>query len=266
MTYQEIPLLVDPIVFSIGFFSLRWYSLAYLVSFLLIYLLLRRWAKSVKLSKKDIDDLFFWAIVGLMIGARLGYVLFYNLDYFAANPLEIIWPFSNGKLVGFQGLSFHGGLVGIILAAWIFCKKKKISFLQTANLVVPAVPIGLFFGRLGNFANGELYGRVTDSHFGMRFSSDPMNLRHPSQLYEALGEGLFLFIILLIARKNEKLKNHLLELFFILYGIIRFCLEFFRQPDAHLGFIFSNLSMGQVLCLAMVVVGVVLYFLRSRKT
>jgi phosphatidylglycerol:prolipoprotein diacylglycerol transferase len=220
-----------------------------------------------------LEEFILYSFWGVIIGGRLGYVLFYNLADYWNNPMAIISPIdAAGKFIGIYGMSYHGGLVGVILATWLFVRKNKIKFWIWADFVVPAIPAGFFFGRIGNFLNGELYGRITDSGWGMYFSADPFFLRHPSQLYEAFFEGLILFIILWTLRNGIRHKGKMFHvsgfmLYIFLYGSFRFFLEFFRAPDPQLGFIFpwgqSGLTMGQILSFLMLAVS--LFFLVYRR-
>ena len=246
---------IDPEIFRIGFFALRWYSLAYLVGILLAWWLLRQMSVFSKstFTVLKIDDFLGYAIAGIIFGGRLGYVLFYNLGFFIENPLDIfaLWK---------GGMSFHGGLLGMIIATIIFCKKKKIDLFMVSDMLCTVAPLGLFLGRLANFANAELYGRVTHSvPWAIIFPTGGIEPRHPSQLYEALWEGLLMFIILnFIWWKKEKYRmrhGFIAGLFFCLYGLGRAVLELFREPDEHLGFIASNLTMGQLLCIPMIIFG-----------
>lgn len=213
--WQHIPEHINPAFLEIGSFQLRYYGLMYLVAFSVVYLLVTHRIQDEKFeySKETIQDYLVWAIAALLIGARLGYVLFYDLEYYAAHPLSIVFPFdiSNGfRFVGISGLSYHGGLVGIILVSILFFRRHEINFWRFADLFCPAIPLGYTFGRIGNFLNGELYGRVTDVWWGMYFPLDQLHaLRHPSQLYEAFFEGIFLFVILWNVRKKEYLKGFL---------------------------------------------------------
>lgn len=263
--WNNLPSFIDPIAFSIGFFSVRWYSLMILLAFLVIYVLLRWRMKHdsferLSLTRNMLETLFLYIAIGLFVGARLGYVLFYDLSNILENPLSIISPFNSESFVGFFGLSFHGGLLGVILGGMLFCKTHKTNMLDLADFLVPAIPLGYFFGRVGNFFNGELFGRTTDSTIGMVFSKDQtFLLRHPSQLYEAVGEGLLLFLLLWPLRNNKKLQGLFLPLYLVLYGIVRFVLEFFRMPDPQLGFVLFGLTMGQVLSIVMMSVGTGLF-------
>jgi phosphatidylglycerol:prolipoprotein diacylglycerol transferase len=259
--YQHIPELINPIAFSIGFFSMKWYSIMYLVGFAGVYfLLLYRIKKGENefILKNDLQDLMLYLITGLLAGARLGYVLLYDASYFFQHPLSIIFPVdqSSGEFSGIAGMSYHGGLIGIIIAGAIFARKHKFNFWRLADFVVPAIPAGYFFGRLGNFLNGELYGRATGVSWGMYFPNDILGLsRHPSQLYEAFFEGLVLFAILWLLRNRASVvSGRLLSLYIIGYSVFRFCIEFFREPDSQVGIIFGYLTIGQILSLTLVII------------
>jgi len=264
--WQHLPEKMNPVIFEIGGFKLQYYGLMYIVGFAITYMLvvyrIKR-EKEFSVSAEEIQNLMMYMIIGLIVGARLGYVLFYNLSYYLGNPLEIFLPFSfsNGiTITGISGMSFHGGLIGILVSAWIYTRKAGLIFWDMADLFAPAIPLGYSFGRLGNFINGELYGRITSAPIGMHFPLAPeSNLRHPSQLYEAFFEGIFLFIVLWSLRKVQKPRGTMLAFYLIGYGIVRFFIEYFRQPDAHIGFILMSFSMGQLLCGVMVAGGIVLY-------
>jgi phosphatidylglycerol:prolipoprotein diacylglycerol transferase len=244
----------------------------YLVAFALTYFLVLYRIKKEQgfpYNADTVADILLWCIVGLLIGARLGYVIIYNWHYYAAHPWEIILPVqisSDGvKLVGLSGMSYHGGALGVLVAGIIYCLRHGISFWNMADLLCPAIPLGYTFGRLGNFLNGELFGRPTQMPWGMYFPLDPSGmLRHPSQLYEAFFEGLVLFFFLWFLRKKRPFEGWLLALYLIGYGSVRFVIEFFRQPDPQIGFIAGFLTMGQVLCLLMVLLGIAVYNWRAR--
>ncbi|KKP67767.1 MAG: Prolipoprotein diacylglyceryl transferase [Candidatus Moranbacteria bacterium GW2011_GWE1_35_17] len=252
--YQNLPEKINPVIFSVDFFSVYWYSLMYLIGFITVAGLLywRIYKKEANFSWDDIFEFLLNSFLAIVIGGRIGYVVFYNLNYFLVNPLEIIWPFNpSGEFTGIYGMSYHGAAVGFILATYFFCKKRKISFLKLTDFILPAIPAGYFFGRIGNFLNGELYGRITTSKWGMDFGDGL--IRHPSQLYEAFLEGIFLFIILwLVRNKLSKHRGMISGLYLLGYGIFRSSIEFFREPDAQLGFIFNYLTMGQILSLIMI--------------
>lgn len=249
---------IDPVIFQIGFFSLRWYSLAYIVGIIGAWFLARRMSEKKKsvFTVLKIDDFLVWATVGIILGGRLGYVFFYNASYYLEFPLKIfaLWQ---------GGMSFHGGLLGVIVAACLFAKKRKIPLLEMSDILVCVAPFGLFLGRLANFSNGELFGRVTHSvPWAIIFPDGGPEPRHPSQLYEAALEGVVLFLILngifWFSKRLQERTGFLTGLFFFLYGVFRFLLEYTREPDGHLGFIWKNLSMGQILSIPMVLFGIYL--------
>lgn len=251
---------IDSVILKIGPVSVRWYGMMYIIGFASSYLLIRYQMKKKGFNpgKAFVDALYSYLILGLLIGARLGYVIFYNISYYIQHPLEIfaIW---------YGGMSFHGGLIGSIIAGILLCKKFRLDFRQIADLVIVTAPIGLGLGRLGNFINGELYGRVTDVQWGMVFPTGGQLPRHPSQVYEFLLEGVALFVILWFL-KDRKLKPGFLSSFFlILYGSFRFFAEFFREPDSQLGFILGPFTMGQMLSVVMITLGVGLLFYKSKS-
>ena len=257
--WQHIPQHLDPVILDIGGFKLQYYGLMYVVAFAVTYMLVTyrlKHEERFELTSDQVQALITAMMLGVIVGGRLGYVLFYNLSYYLKHPLEIILPFdlSNGfKFTGITGMSFHGGLICVILFTWLYCRKNGLSMLEVADLFIPAIPLGYTFGRIGNFINGELYGRVTSAPIGMLFPLAPgSQLRHPSQLYEALFEGIFLFVVLWSLRQKLRIPGAMLALYLIGYGTVRFFIEYFRQPDAHLGFVLFSLSMGQLLCLLMI--------------
>jgi len=270
--WNNIPKHINPIIVEIGSFQLRYYGLMYIVAFIAVYLLVvyRINSEKYKYSKETIQNYIMWAIFGVIIGGRLGYVIFYNLEYFIAHPLEIISPFdfSDGfRFTGISGMSYHGGVIGVVLASVIFCKTNKINIWHFADLISPAIPLGYTFGRLGNFINGELYGRITTVPWGMYFPLDPSHqLRHPSQLYEAIFEGLILFIFLWKLRRLRVFDGFFFSMYLIGYGFVRFFIEFFRQPDPQLGLIVGPFTMGQVLCAAMILGGILIIIFRGLST
>ena len=244
----------DPIAIEIFSFELRWYSLAYIFGILLA------WGYCKKILIKDqkilslFDDFITYIIIGIILGGRVGYIVFYNLDYYIHNLSEMfkLW---NG------GMSFHGGLVGTIIMTVIFSKKHKINSYKLLDLISLTAPIGLFLGRLANFINAELYGRATDVFWSVKFISVDQISRHPSQIYEALLEGITLFIILnYIYKKNAYLKDGFISsLFLIFYSIFRFVVEFFREPDAQVGYFFYTLTMGQLISIMFFIAGIIIY-------
>ena len=238
---------------SLGFIDIRWYSLAYIFAFILGSVIIKRLnSGSYRLLSDDkIDKFFIWAIIGVILGGRIGYVLFYQTNLFFTKPTYIleIW---NG------GMSFHGGLIGIILSIYLFSLKYKVQFFYLSDLVSLVAPIGLFLGRISNFINTELYGRVTDFPLAIIYPLVDNNPRHPSQLYEAFFEGIILFLILLFYF-SKKPKKYIIGtiscLFLIFYSIFRFLIEYLREPDYHLGLIFYYFSMGQLLCIPFLLAG-----------
>ncbi|MCJ7747192.1 MAG: prolipoprotein diacylglyceryl transferase [Desulfobacterales bacterium] len=251
---------IDPILVDLGPIRLSWYGLMYVFGFFISYLLVRYQMrrKEFGISKQEVENLYFYLILGLMVGARLGYVLFYDLKMYLADPLEIfaIWH---------GGMSFHGGLIGVLLVGILFSWKNKKSFWRIADLIIVTVPIGLGLGRIGNFINGELYGRVAQIPWGMIFPKGGPLPRHPSQLYESALEGGVLFLILWLIKDKKIPSGGLLALFLSLYGTFRFFIEFFREPDVQVGFVFGPFTMGQILCAFMIVGGIILFVYLKRK-
>lgn len=267
--WNNIPKHINPNIFEIGSFQLRYYGLMYVVAFAVTYLLVMYRINDEKYnySKETVQNYFMWAILGVIIGGRLGYVVFYNFKYYIANPLEIISPFdfSDGfRFIGISGMSYHGGVIGVIFASVIFFRKNNINLWHFADLLSPAVPLGYTFGRLGNFMNGELYGRVTTVPWGMYFPLDASGqLRHPSQLYEAVFEGLILFMLLWELRKLKVFDGFFFSMYLIGYGLVRFFIEFVRLPDSQLGFVLGPFTMGQILCFCMMLGGVLIIIFRG---
>lgn len=265
-TWQQLPYHISPSIFTIGSFQLRYYSLMYLVGFAIVYSLTIYRIKNehYEYTAETLQDYLVWAMFAMIIGARLGEVSFYNFSYFVQHPLEIFLPFSfsNGvQFTGISGMSYHGGVIGIILFSIWFFRKRKIDFWRFADLIVPAIPLGYMFGRLGNFINGELWGRVTTVSWGMYFPLDPtQSLRHPSQLYEAFFEGIFLFLVLWLIKKKKYFNGCLVGLYIFGYGFVRFMIEFFREPD----FMVGPISIGQVLCALMMVAGIIVILWRRK--
>ena len=252
---------IDPEIVRLGPFAIRWYGVMYLIGFASSYLLVNYQIgrKALQIPKETVASLYSYLILGLLAGARLGYVLFYDLSAYVRNPLEIfaLWH---------GGMSFHGGLMGSIVAGILFCRKFRLDFWQMADLVIVTAPIGLGLGRLGNFINGELYGRITDVPWGMVFPSGGPLPRHPSQLYEFSLEGIALFTILWFLKDRKMPAGMLTSLFLMLYGIFRFLAEFFRQPDMQLGFVLGPFTMGQLLSAGMVLTGTgIFFFLRTSR-
>jgi phosphatidylglycerol:prolipoprotein diacylglycerol transferase len=242
----------DPIAVQLGPLAVRWYGLMYLVGFGIAFWLGRlsiRRAKDGRITVGVLDDLLFYIVLGVVIGGRLGYVLFYKPGFYVSNPLEI-------PAVWHGGMSFHGGFLGVLAAVWWVARKNKLRWLELTDFVAPLIPLGLAAGRLGNFINGELYGRVTTVPWGMVFQSGGPLPRHPSQLYQFALEGVLLFAILWIFSARPRPVGAVSALFLIGYGMLRFAVEFFREPDDFLGLLALNLSMGQWLSLPMIVLGI----------
>lgn len=257
----------DPIVFSVGPLSVRWYALAYIAGILGAWWLARRiaenqarWGGRSPIKALDVDDVIAWCALGIVLGGRIGYVLFYGLPYFAAHPLEIftLWH---------GGMSFHGGFLGTIAALLLYAYRHDIPLLSMLDLGAVVTPIGLFLGRLANFINGELWGRITDVPWGIVFPHGGPDPRHPSQLYEAGLEGILLFVIGLIAVRMGALKRPGLVggLFVTGYGLARVAGEQFREPDAQIGFLAGGLTMGTILSLPMIAAGLIAIVYASRK-
>jgi phosphatidylglycerol:prolipoprotein diacylglycerol transferase len=260
---------IDPVAIQIGPLAIKWYGISYVVGILLGWLYARKivttprlWANDKPvMTALDLDDFVFWAAIGIVVGGRLGYILFYDFPVIAANPLAAfeIW---NG------GMSFHGGMLGVIVAMAFFGWLRKRPFLQVTDLIAPCVPLGLASGRVGNFINGELWGRVADPSlpWAMIFPEAPdRQPRHPSQIYQFLGEGILLFLILWIFGKKERGRGQVSGLFLMGYGVLRFAAEFFREPDDFLGLLSLGMSMGQWLCVPMVVAGAIMFWWGSKQ-
>mgnify|MGYP000097034785 CR=1 FL=1 len=250
----------DPIAFQILSFEIRWYSLAYIAGIVIGWLL----CKNIFIKKSNIyekfDDYITYIIIGIIIGGRLGYVVFYNFNFYINNILDIfkIWE---------GGMSFHGGLIGIIIASIFFAKKNNQDFFSYTDSVSLVAPIGIFFGRLANFVNSELYGTYSDVPWSVTFIKVDNLSRHPSQLYEAILEGIILFLILMYFRKKNYLtKPGLISgLFLIFYSIFRFFIEFFRVPDEQLGYLIFKLSMGQIISLIFLSIGIIIFYLKNEN-
>ncbi len=264
--WQSLPSQMNPVIFSAGTFAIRWYGMMYVIAFGVVYLLCRYRIESEKLpfEKSFVGDGLTWSMVGVVLGGRLGYILFYGMGSFLADPLGTLLPFVSTpggcRFAGITGMSYHGGVIGVIISLLFFRKSQKRGFFETFDLFIPAIPLGYTFGRLGNFINGELFGRVTDSAFGMYFPLAPTwQLRHPSQLYEAFFEGIVLFLLLWLLRKKSAFPGFLSAAYLFGYGFFRFFIEYVREPDAQLGFVFLDFSMGQVLCFVMMIAGAAVY-------
>ena len=250
----------DPVAFQIMSFEIRWYSLAYITGIIIGWLL----CKKVLIQKSDInekfDDYITYLVIGIIIGGRLGYIIFYNFNYYINNFFDIfkVWE---------GGMSFHGGLIGIIVASILFSKKNNQDSFLYMDLVSLVAPIGIFFGRLANFINSELYGTPTDIPWAVTFIQVDNLSRHPSQLYEAILEGVILFIILMYFKNKDYLKKPGLisGLFLIFYSLFRFFIEFVRVPDEQLGYLIFELSMGQIISLIFFVIGIILFYFKNEN-
>ena len=240
---------IDPVLLSIGPFQIRYYGLFFVLAFVMAYFLLVHLAKRKELSvtKDDIADLILYIIIGAVLGARIFYVFVYNLPFYLSNPFEII-------AVWHGGLSFHGGIIGAVIAGIYFTKRKKIDFYELADIVVIPLALGLVLGRLGNFINGELYGRIADVPWAVKFP-DAEGFRHPSQIYASFKDWLIFFTLWVIKDKNLP-KGFMFWLFVVMYSTLRFIVGFFRAPDPQLGFILGPLTMGQILSIIMFFVGI----------
>ncbi len=254
LTYPEI----DPIIFALGPLKIRWYGLMYVIAFLLAWWLARKRAiKSWSIIKPaQVDDLLFYGMLGVIVGGRLGYALFYGWDQLTSDPLYL-FKITQG------GMSFHGGLAGVMIAMWLYARHLGVGVWGVLDFVAPIVPLGLGFGRIGNFINGELWGKATDVPWGFNVNGTVL---HPSMLYEAILEGFVLFVILWVFSSKERPYMSVSGLFLLLYGVFRFAVEFVRVPDSHLGYLAMDwLTMGQVLTLPMIILGSVLLVMAYKK-
>ena len=261
---------IGPVALDIYGFEIRWYALAYLAGIFLGWAYMfrlaaneRLWKGAPAITRAHVDDVLVWAALGIILGGRLGYVLFYNPAYFLEHPAQILALWQGG-------MSFHGGFAGVILALAAFARVKRVPLLSIGDLMAAATPFGLFLGRLANFVNGELYGRASDVAWAVVFPEGGPQPRHPSQLYEAILEGIVLFAILRLATHRFGALTRpgtVIGLFFIFYGLFRTIAELFRMPDAHIGFLTGGLTMGMILSLPMIPVGLafVWYARRARK-
>jgi phosphatidylglycerol:prolipoprotein diacylglycerol transferase len=249
---------LDPIIINFGFLEIRWYSLAYIFGIFLgfyyaKYVIKKFWDKE-NISAQVLDNFLIYLILGIILGGRLGYILFYNFYYYYQNPLEILFLWQGG-------MSFHGGAIGVLVASMIFAKKNNVKILVLTDIVVCATPIGIFLGRIANFINGELYGKKTFSDYGIIFPKIDMEPRHPSQLYEAILEGLILFFLLnTILKFKKKLFNGELSCYFLIfYSIFRIISELFREPDKHIGYIIFNISLGTIISFSFLIFGIIAF-------
>ena len=250
----------DPVAIQIFSIEIRWYSLAYIFGILIGWLYCKKILIKDKNISKLFDDLISYLIIGIILGGRLGYVIFYNLEYFLSNPIEIL-------MIWHGGMSFHGGLLGVLASTIIYAKKHNVNKFIFLDLIAGSAPIGIFLGRIANFLNSELYGRETDILWSVIFTRIDNITRHPSQIYEALLEGVILFFIMFFfIKKNYLLKPGLISsLFLIFYSLFRFLVEFFRVPDEQIGFIYLNLTIGQIISLIFLSFGFYLFFIKKNE-
>lgn len=259
--WQNIYSSFDVIAFSIFGFNIYWYSLMYVLALFSGLFIGKYFVKKYNFNIKDvmIDNYFVWVEIGVILGARLGYILIYdsNTLWYIMQPWQIFNPFNaNGDFVGIRGMSFHGAVVGFFIATILFCKKYKENIWEYLDLVALSVPLAYTFGRIGNFLNQELFGRSTDVAWGIYVNGI---LRHPSQLYEAFLEGIVVFVLIFIARKFQRFKGELIILYTLFYSIARFICEFYREPDMHIGFLSFGLTMGQILSIIMILVSLLIF-------
>ena len=257
----------SPIAFKIGSISVHWYGIMYVLA-LISALYLAKWLvkyDKLPISQEELDNYFIWVEIGVILGARLGYIIFYDPHtmYYLTHPWQIFNPFMDGKFVGISGMSYHGAVIGFLLGSYLYTKKYKKNFWLLMDIVAIAVPAGYIFGRVGNFLNQRLIGRETSEPWGIYIDGI---LRHPSQLYEAFLEGFLVFVILFLYRKCKKFDGELIVLYGILYGIARFIAEFYRQPDIQLGFICCGwMSMGQLLSIIMIAISLIFYLVLKKR-
>ncbi|MCI6989714.1 MAG: prolipoprotein diacylglyceryl transferase [Campylobacter sp.] len=268
--WREIYSHFNPVAFEIFGFKVHWYGLMYVCALLVALFLAGKIAKKDRypFSKDTLERYFLWVEIGILLGARLGYIFIYsgNAIFYITRPWEIFNPFYNGEFVGISGMSYHGAIVGFIVATAMFYQKYKLNVLLLLDLVALSIPPGYVFGRIGNFLNQELFGKATDVAWGIYVDGV---LRHPSQLYEAFLEGFCVFLILFSYRKYKKFDGELIALYAILYSIMRFISEIFREPDAQIGYLVFGFSMGQILSFMMLCAGVILYgylYFKNLKT
>tara|TARA_B100001250_G_scaffold377891_1_gene367327 strand:+ start:246 stop:1031 length:786 start_codon:yes stop_codon:yes gene_type:complete len=254
LTYPEI----DPVIFSIGFLKIRWYGLMYLIGFVIAIMLAKARTKKSwsPIKRSEVDDLIFYCMLGVILGGRLGYVIFYGWQQLISDPFYIFRIMEGG-------MSFHGGLIGVIVALWLYGRKINKDMITMMDFVAPIVPLGLGFGRIGNFINGELWGKPTNVAWSFKVNGTSL---HATQLYEAFLEGLVLFLILWVFTEKKRPKMQSSALFLIGYGIFRFFIEFYRVPDVHLNYLaFGWVTMGQILTAPMIIIGMTMFILANNK-
>jgi len=264
--WQHIYYHFNPIAFEIFGFKVHWYGIMYILALLSALYMAKYVVKKDKLSisEKTLDDYFIWVEIGIILGARIGYFVFYVPDnsYYLLHPWQMFNPFIDGEFVGIRGMSYHGAVIGFAISTLLFVKFKKANLWQLLDIVAVSVPAGYIFGRIGNFLNQELVGRVTEVPWGIYVNGI---LRHPSQLYEAFFEGFVIFIILFLYRKKKKFDGELIALYMIFYGIFRSFCEMFRMPDPQLGFIIGHFTMGELLSFVMILAGFTIYFIKFKQ-
>jgi len=250
----------DPVAFHFFSLEIRWYSLAYIIGIILGWTYCKKKLIKDQRIQSLFDDFITYLIIGIILGGRLGYALFYNLKYYLENPFEILMVWNGG-------MSFHGGLIGVIVASQLFSSKHKVNQLVFLDLVALSAPIGIFFGRIANFINSELYGRATDLPWSVKFILVDNINRHPSQLYEAFFEGIILFFLLGYFFKKNYLQypGKISALFLIFYSLFRFLTEYFRSPDAHIGYLILNLTLGQLISIIFLIAGTLLFYLKNNE-
>ena len=248
----------DPVAFNFFALEIRWYSLSYIFGIILAWVYCKRFLIKDELELKLFDDLISFLIIGVIVGGRLGYVIFYNPIYYLKNPIEILMLWNGG-------MSFHGGTLGVIFATYLFSKKNKNNSFIFLDLIAMAAPIGIFLGRIANFINSELYGRQTDFLLSVKFEKVDDLHRHPSQIYEAFFEGIVLFIFMNFFFRKYLYKSPgvISSLFLVFYSIFRFLIEYTREPDSHLGFVFLNITQGQIISILFFIIGLILFYKKN---
>lgn len=250
----------DVVAFSVFGLKVHWYGIMYVLALILALALAKFFSKKMNMgiSNKCLDSYFVWVEIGVILGARLGYILIYDSHtmYYIAHPWQIFNPYIDGEFVGIRGMSYHGAIIGFLIATFLFCKKHKENPWKFLDLVALSVPLAYVFGRIGNFLNQELFGRITDVPWGIYVDGV---LRHPSQLYEAFLEGIIVFIVVYIARLKQTFCGELIIVYACMYSLARFICEFFREPDFGIGFVLWGMSMGQILSLIMLLVALLFY-------
>ncbi|ARJ56143.1 phosphatidylglycerol-prolipoprotein diacylglyceryl transferase [Campylobacter cuniculorum DSM 23162 = LMG 24588] len=259
-TWQNIYSHFNVVAFEILGFKIHWYGIMYVIALLLALVLAKFFVKKFKIniSNSMLDNYFIWVEIGVVLGARIGYILIYdsNTLWYLSHPWQIFNPYENGEFIGIRGMSFHGAIVGFLLATFLFCKKYKQNAWQYLDLVALSVPLAYVFGRIGNFLNQELFGRVTNVAWGIYVDNA---LRHPSQLYEAFLEGIAVFFVVILVKTRQKFTGELIIVYACAYSLARFICEFFREPDFGIGFVVFGLSMGQILSLVMFIIALLFY-------